>query len=100
MANENIGDMTCYCGRQAHVRKNKNHKFYLMCDHCGQQAMNLPGGQDTIMSKAAIYGDTKPAPKVETVTQEPAAPPAPPEDIKPKKQKQDPDEQQNDRDWW
>ena len=55
MANETIGKLIHHCETVADVRKDKSGKLYLMCPNCGQLKYNLPGGQNYILEKAAMY---------------------------------------------
>lgn len=60
MANEIVGQIQCaWCYRYRDksaplqpVRKNKNGNLYFSCNNCGQQFMNLPGGQAILEDNA------------------------------------------------
>ena len=81
MANETIGTVSCaWCDEQADVRKSAKgrRKLYVMCPHCGQQWLNLAGGQDVILSRASMYGPDGPPENPVNDSPPPSPPSEPP----------------------
>ncbi|WP_432459411.1 hypothetical protein [Agarivorans sp. QJM3NY_25] len=82
ITNPTLGEVDCaWCGSESPVRKNKNGKLYVICPNCGQQPLNLPGGQEQILTRARMYGAANdpapqetPLPKAanDGITEEPA----------------------------